>query len=353
MIDFSIQRYAFVALLAAALFGAATPLAKQLLGEVHPVLLAGLLYCGSGLGLAVFSLARRLLRPERSQARFTARDLPWLIIVLACGGVAGPVLLLYGLSGVSASEASLLLNLESVLTVLLARVFFAEHVAPRVWLATALMAFAAAMLGWGPGGTFEFSAAAVAVSGACLAWALDNNATRRIAHADAVNIALLKGVVPGLINLALAALVGASWPAVGFVAASLALGAVSYGASLVLYIVAQRNLGSARTGAHFATAPFLGALLAVLLLDEHIGSVFLFALGLMVVSTALLLTERHVHRHRHDGIGHDHVHAHDDHHRHEHPPGIDSGQPHSHWHVHEPMTHAHSHLPDLHHRHGH
>ncbi len=351
MIERSTQKYALIALGSAALFGISTPLAKLLLGETHPVLLAGLLYCGSGLGLALFSLVRRASGREHAVTALHGMDFFWLGCAVLCGGIAGPVLLLWGLGSLPASEASLLLNLEAVLTVLLAGLLFKEHVSGRVWASTAVMLAAGTVLVWTPGESLQLSMAALLVLGACLAWALDNNLTRNISSADPVSIAMIKGLVAGAANVALAAAAGASLPAMKVVAAALVLGALSYGASLVLYIVAQRHLGSARTGAHFATAPFIGAAVA-LLLGENAGPVFWMALALMVLATGLLVTEQHAHGHRHERMEHEHAHVHDEHHRHEHAPG-EEGEPHSHRHVHEPMAHSHPHLPDTHHRHSH
>ena len=191
-----------------------------------------------------------------------------------------------------------------------------------------------------------------------LAWALDNNLTRNITVADPVRTAMVKGFAAGAANLSLAMIVGVMRPSTLAVVAALVLGALGYGASLALYIAAQRYLGSARTGAHFATAPFIGAAFALLAFDERAGGVFWLALGLMVVATLLLVTEHHAHRHRHERLAHEHAHVHDEHHRHVHAPGDipvagHEGQPHTHWHEHEAMTHSHEHLPDLHHRHGH
>jgi drug/metabolite transporter (DMT)-like permease len=345
------QRYALVALGSAALFGISTPLAKLLIGDIEPLLLAGLLYAGSGLGLALFSLMRSS-DLHRRLATLRRAELGWLACSVASGGIVAPVLLMWGLSRLPAAETSLLLNFEAVLTVLLAAVFFGEHVSRRVWMATAAMFVAGLALAWSPGEALELSPSALAVIGACLAWALDNNATRNIASADPVTLATVKGLVAGAANVALAVAYGAAAPSGPMVTGALVLGALSYGASLVLYIVALRHLGTARTGAHFATAPFLGAAFALLALGEPVQAMFVPAVVVMALATALLVTERHSHRHTHERMEHDHEHVHDEHHRHAHAAG-QRGEPHSHRHTHEPMTHSHPHLPDLHHRHPH
>lgn len=367
MIDFGTQRYAFFALAAAALFGAGTPIAKFLLQDIEPAMLAGLLYLGSSIGLFAARVAGRIVRVAGSHDPHPARPpierahFVWLAAAIASGGVAAPLLLMWGLSHISAADASLLLNAESVLTTLLAALLFAEHIGRRVWLASLVILAAGVLLSWSPDVTSSFvlSPGAVAVIGACFFWGLDNNFTRRIAGGDATTIAMAKGLVAGVVNLlmALAVTRATSCPPVTAVARALLLGALAYGASLVLYVRALRHLGSARTAAHFATAPFVGAGIA-LLMGEPAAHAFLVALALMALATWLVLTERHVHPHRHEALAHTHAHVHDEHHHHGHDsPELEAdaraGKAHTHFHVHEPLTHLHPHLPDLHHRHMH
>jgi drug/metabolite transporter (DMT)-like permease len=349
--DLRIQRYAFLALAAAALFGASTPLAKLLLGEVSPVVLAGLLYLGSGLGLALLRFARGPdTRPR--EAPLTTRDWGWLAGAILAGGVAAPVLLLWGLAGSGAAEASLLLNFEGVLTALVAAAFFHEAVGTRVWFAALVMLSGGILLSYDPAAPLALSLHALAITGACLGWAVDNNLTRKISGADPVAIATVKGIVAGSFNLTLGLALGGTFPLLGTAAGALALGFVAYGISLVLFIYALRHLGSARTGAHFSTAPFIGAALAVPLLGEPVTPSLLGAAALMAIATWLVLTESHVHEHEHGHLVHSHRHVHDEHHRHVHR-GDEGPEPHVHEHEHEPLRHAHPHMPDLHHRHDH
>jgi drug/metabolite transporter (DMT)-like permease len=356
MIDFPLQRYALVALAAAALFGASTPAAKLLLGEVPPLGLAGMLYLGSGSGLLGWRLLRGFSRTARSrEAALTREDLPWLAGAVVCGGGIAPVLLLMGLRATGAATASLLLNLESVLTTLLAAALFREAVAARVWIATALIVGGGALLGWQPGSAGEWSWPALAIAGACFFWALDNNLTRKISGVDPVTIAATKGLCAGSINLGLALISGMQWPSAGAMLSSLALGFASYGISLVLFILALRHLGSARASAHFSAAPFFGAAIAVAWLGEPLTVSLILALLLMAAATGLLLRETHAHSHTHEPLIHSHRHVHDAHHHHSHETlDADPGpEPHAHPHRHDPLTHAHPHLPDIHHRHPH
>jgi drug/metabolite transporter (DMT)-like permease len=342
-----------LALLSAALFGASMPLAKLLLDAgVGAWLLAGLLYLGSGVGLAAVELARRMRATASAEAPLRRADLPWLALVVLTGGILGPVLLMIGLAATTASAASLLLNLEGLATVLIAWLMFRENVDRRLLLGAAAILVGAVVLSWqgGPGGVGWGGAA---IAGACLAWGLDNNLTRRFSAADPVQIALIKGLAAGAANLALAVAAGAQLPPAGAVGSAALIGFFGYGISLVLFVLALRHLGAARTGAYFSTAPFLGAVLAVALLGEQ-GTWQLAVAGvLMAVGVALHLAERHEHEHRHEALEHEHRHVHDAHHLHVHRPGDSAREPHTHPHRHQPLVHKHPHYPDLHHRHAH
>ena len=335
------------ALGAALLFGASTPLAKLLLGAISPWMLAALLYLGSGLGLALY---RRVARS--TPARLPLRQLPWLISTIAAGGVAGPLLLLLGLAHMPASGAALLLNAESVFTALLAWFAFRENVDRRIALGMAAIVAGAVILSW-PGSTaFAGALPALAVLGACFAWGLDNNLTRKLALQDASWLAMVKGWAAGSTNLVLAFSLGQHLPATGELAAALLLGFLAYGVSLTLFVTGLRHLGSARTGAYFSVAPFFGALLAVLLGDALNWQ--LIAAGLLMAAGVWLhLTEHHEHAHTHAALEHEHIHVHDEHHQHAHDMPVTPGTRHKHPHRHEAITHSHAHYPDAHHRHGH
>lgn len=359
MIDFKLQRHASLALLAAALFGASAPLSKLLLAGLGPFSLAALLYLGSGGGLLAWSRIRLARSPgplgRQREAPLAGLDFLWLAGAVASGGVAAPVLLLWGLSGTDASQASLLLSTEGVLTVLIAAAIFREHVDRRIWGGAALMLIAGALLAYAPGApgaAWGVSPRALAIVAACALWGLDNNLTRPISGGDPVTIAMVKGLAAGTTNLLLARWVGEPAPSWAFAAPALALGSLAYGASLLLYILALRHLGSARAAAHFGAAPFIGAALAALILHEPLTPALAAAGALMLAATWLALSERHAHNHVHEPMEHAHLHVHDEHHQHAHAPG-DGSAPHAHAHRHELLVHAHAHLPDLHHRHGH
>ncbi len=342
------------ALGAAVLFGASTPLAKRLVGEIDPVMLAGLLYAGSGLGLGCGLLVRYGAK-RSSSTKFSlprGRDLAWLGGAISFGGVLGPVLLMVGLTSTAASVSALLLNLEAVFTALLAWFVFRENFDRRVALGMGLIVLAGVVLAWTPG-SLAFSSGALFVAGACLCWAVDNNFTRKVAANDAMTIACAKGLIAGVVNIGIALAAGATLPSLSLSMAAALVGLAGYGVSLMLFIVALRELGAARTGAYFSVAPFFGAAVAIAVQHEPLTLALFVAAALMAWGVWLHVSERHEHTHRHERLEHSHSHAHDEHHRHVHDFVWEGEEPHVHPHTHQPMRHAHPHFPDIHHQHRH
>ncbi|MEO8757911.1 MAG: DMT family transporter [Devosia sp.] len=336
-----------LALVSALLFGASTPISKLLLGaSVSPWLLAGILYLGAGLGLAVV----RVFEGKTREAQLRRADLPWLAGVLLFGGLLGPLLLMFGLSMTSASSGSLLLNVEGLATMTIAWIVFRENVDRRLLIGAAAILAGTVVLSWSGQGP-EANWGSLLVVGACICWGIDNNLTRRISAADPVQISMLKGLVAGSTNLCLALVAGASWPPASLVAAAAVNGFLGVGVSLVLFMLALRHLGAARTGAYFSLAPFVGALLSLLLLREQLTWQLTTSGALMAFGLYLHLTEHHQHEHLHEAIQHEHLHVHDVHHQHHHDGTVT--EPHSHSHRHDPVRHDHQHYPDLHHRHSH
>jgi len=348
-----------LAILSAVLFGASTPFAKLLLGDdgVSPWLLAGLLYLGSGVGLGIVQLARAGGAGMWDEAPLRRGDLLWLALIVLSGGVVAPVLLMLGLAATTASAASLLLNLEGLATMAIAWLMFRENVDRRLLLGAAAILAGAVVLSWQGGapsmGFGGLGWGAVAIAGACLAWGIDNNLTRRLSAADPVQIAMIKGLAAGAANLGLAFVAGAQLPSAGAIGGAALIGFFGYGVSLVMFVVGLRHLGAARTAAYFSTAPFIGAVLAIAMLGEPVTVRLMVAGLLMAIGLYLHLAERHEHQHAHEALDHEHRHVHDAHHQHAHDPGDPGGEPHSHLHRHKPLVHAHPHYPDLHHRHGH
>jgi len=342
------------ALLAALLFGASTPLAKLLVVDTSPILLAGLLYAGSGLGLGTWLLLRRYRGATTDvEAPLQRVDVPWLAGAVLFGGVIGPVLLMVGLVNTPASSASLLLNLESVLTALLAWIVFRENVDVRIFLGMMAIVAGGALLSWTQTPAAGLPWGALAIAGACACWAIDNNLTRVVSGGDPVQIAAIKGGVAGTVNIAIALGLGHRFPDATHVLSAGAIGLGGYGISLVAFVLALRHLGSARTGAYFSTAPFVGAALSLLLLRDTPGIAFWIAGALMALGVWLHVTEHHEHAHAHEAMDHEHLHVHDAHHQHAHDFEWDGREPHTHPHHHAPLVHTHPHYPDLHHRHDH
>ncbi|MDI6727323.1 MAG: DMT family transporter [Thermodesulfovibrionales bacterium] len=343
------------ALLSAALFGTGTPIAKLLLGEVPPLLLAGLLYLGSGAGLSLLAVMRRLTpggHTLHNEPDLGGSDYLYLSAAIFCGGIAAPVLLIYGLSKTSASTASLLLNMEGLLTTLIASLIFKESVGRRIWLAAFLMLAASLSLTYMPdSGGWSLQSGSILVMLACLMWAFDNNITRHLSHRDPFAIARYKGLVAGFTTLLAAFVIGNQMPSILLSTGAFILGALSYGASLVLFVYALRNLGTSRTSVYFGAAPFIGAIVSVTLLDEQITIQLFAAMFLMLSGIALIFKEYHEHEHLHEESCHEHRHIHDEHHNHEHEDVC--SEPHCHEHEHGLLTHSHAHVPDIHHYHGH
>jgi drug/metabolite transporter (DMT)-like permease len=336
------------ALGAALLFGCGTPLAKLLLSGINPWLLAGLLYLGSGLGLLLYRFAS-----HAPAGKLPPGNWPWLLGAILSGGVIAPVLLMYGLTGLAASEASLLLNAEGVFTVLLAWYAFHENFDPHIVLGIIAIIAGAVVLSWPSEARISAVWPDFAVLGACLAWGVDNNLTRKVSMSDATWIASMKGLTAGSVNLVLAFITGASLPPVVAISGALIVGWLAYGVSLSLFVISLRYLGTARTGAYFSVAPFFGAMLSIPLLSELVSLKLLIAGAFMALGVWFHLSEHHIHPHTHESIEHEHEHVHEGEHQHRHDLTEPPGTKHSHVHNHETSTHIHVHYPDIHHRHKH
>jgi drug/metabolite transporter (DMT)-like permease len=347
---------ALMGLGSAALFGLSAPMSKLLLPTSGPLLLASLLYLGGGAGLSLAGAVARLRQSESPgrEASLGRKDWPLLAGIILSGGMIGPVLMLVGLERLSGVTTALLLNLEGPFTILLAVLLFGEHLGHRAALAAGFIFCGAVVLGFQAGEVHADGPGVLAVVGACLSWAVDNNLTQRLSLKDPVAVVRFKALGAGSCMLILVILTGhALLPGPGVLAAALALGAASYGLSIVLDLYALRLLGAAREAAYFATAPFLGALVALPLLGERLSPSHLLGGAAMVLGVVLLVRERHAHPHTHESLEHEHLHVHDSHHQHEHPGMADVTEPHSHAHRHAPLTHDHPHVSDLHHRHKH
>jgi drug/metabolite transporter (DMT)-like permease len=343
------------ALCAAVLFGASTPLAKALVGEIHPVLLAGLLYAGSGLGLAIWLSLRYAVQDDASSRKIAwlrGADVAWLSGAILLGGVFGPVLLMVGLTSTPASVSALLLNLEAVFTALIAWFAFRENFDRRIAAGMALIVMGGLVLSWSPG-KVSLSEGSLLIALACLCWAIDNNFTRKVSASDATVIACTKGLIAGSVNVAVGILMGATVPSLSAMVGAVIVGFAGYGISLSLFVLSLRDLGTARTSAYFSVAPFFGAALAIPLNDEAITWKLTVASTFMAIGVWLHIRERHTHLHVHGHQEHIHGHFHDEHHQHAHDFKWNGREPHTHAHVHEPLMHAHPHYPDVHHRHEH
>ncbi|HBC0466396.1 TPA: EamA family transporter [Legionella pneumophila] len=336
---------------AAVFFGGSTPFSKALMGQISPLLLAGLLYAGSGLGLILI----RLIRDRGWRHSGLAKgDKAWLMAAISFGGVLGPILFMFGLQQTSAATTSLLLTLEAVLTALLAWIIFKENTTHRIVLGMLLIVAGGIVLSWPLGKSIEQTVfGPIFIAGACLCWAIDNNLTRQVSAGDSLFIAGSKGLVSGIVNTSVALFLESTLPSWLPISYALLVGFIGYGASLVLFILALRGLGTARTGAYFSTAPFIGAAIAILFFHETTSLSFWIAAVLMGLGVWLHLTEHHEHEHTHKQLVHNHSHVHDEHHQHNHDSSWNGKEPHTHSHNHKTLKHSHPHYPDIHHRHDH
>jgi len=341
------------ALAAALLFGASTPLAKLALSDANPLLVAGLLYLFSGVGLAALRAVLAAAGRMRAETPLSKADLPWLAGAILAGGVAAPALLLLGLLTTSGSAASLLLNLEAVATAAIAWMVFRENLDRRIAAGFACILAGGLLLSLPHAGGVAVSGGSWLIVAACICWGIDNNLTRKISGSDPSQIAMWKGIVAGGVNTGLALAMGSNLPGSGVLIGLGVVGFFGYGISLVLFVRALRHLGTARTGAYFSTAPFAGAALAFAIGQGRFDGAFYAAGVLMLAGVWLHVTEKHEHGHVHEPLEHEHLHFHDEHHQHEHGPDDPPGEPHAHRHKHARLKHSHAHCPDIHHRHGH
>jgi len=342
------------AMLAAVLFGASTPAAKLLLGKIDPWLLAGLLYLGSAIGLFfIFSIQVLSKKIALKEASLGYADWKWLGGATLLGGIFGPILLMVGLAKISASSASLFLNLESVFTALIAWFTFKEHVDRKIALGMLSIVIGGFILSWKGNLSSQNLSGPLLITGACFCWAMDNNLTRKISAANPLHIAMIKSLISGLTNTILAIIWGALLPHYLILFAASTVGLIGYGLSLMLFILGLRHIGAARTGAYFSLAPFVGAGIAIAFLGETISLQLVLASIFMGIGIWLHLTEHHSHEHQHEELEHNHRHIHDEHHKHDHLSTDPKGEPHTHMHKHDPIRHTHPHYPDIHHRHSH
>lgn len=340
-------------LIAAVLFSISTPAAKVLVGTVQPAILAGLLYCGAGIGIAVLRRVLPSIMTTAPEVALSRSEMPWLAGAIVSGGVAGPLLLMVGLSRTDAATASLLLTLEGAATALLAWFIFHENFDRRIALGMGSLVIGAIVLSWSGTPSADSFVGPFAIVGACVAWGLDNNLTRKVSLADPLEIVQLKGLIAGPFNLVLGLILGATLPAYSAIVMASVVGFIGYGVSLALFVVALRHLGTARTGAYFSTAPFLGSIAAIAALGEPITAQLAIASLFMALGVWLHLTEHHEHEHVHESMAHAHPHAHDSHHQHVHDASDPPGEPHTHFHQHARLRHTHPHVPDMHHIHRH
>lgn len=341
----------FMAILAAALFGISSPISKLLLVEIPPTLMASLLYLGAALGMLAINIIKRVNKTGKNEAKMTKKEMPYILGMVILD-IAAPVCLMLGLTMTTSANASLLNNFEIVTTSLIALLIFKEAVGRRMWIAISLITLSSIILSFEDLSSFAFSIGSIFVLLACICWGFENNCTRMLSLKDPLQIVIVKGFGSGIGSLIIALALKQHSTNVLYLFIALLLGFVAYGLSIYLYIIAQRELGAARTSAYYAVAPFIGVLLSIIIFRQQITILFIIALVIMIIGAFFAGAERHRHIHIHEEINHDHRHNHsDNHHTHIHNYKVESE--HSHVHIHEKTEHIHKHTPDMHHSHSH
>ena len=337
------------AIVAAALYAINVPFSKMLLGYVEPTMMAAFLYLGAGLGMIVYSIASRVSGKTTSTEPLTKKEMPYTIAMVVLDIIA-PILLMFGIRASHAANVSLINNFEIVATSIIALLIFKEIISKKLWIAIALVTIASVILSFEGTGSFEFNIGSLFVFGACLCWGIENNCTRMISNKSSIEIVVIKGTFSGLGSLIVALAIGESIPSILWMMCVLLLGFVAYGLSIYFYVMAQKDLGAAKTSAYYSIAPFLGVAFGMLILGERPEIQFYVALAVMIISTYFMIKDTielqhthehshtHTHEHSHGDIVHSHEHTHT--HTHIHVHGADSD---NHEHNHHTMSHEHSH----------
>ena len=322
------------AFLAAVFYAINVPISKVLLQHVGPTTMAALLYLGAGIGIGMMSLFNKKDR-EKAES-LTKAELPYIVGMIVLD-IAAPIFLMLGISYGSSANASLLGNFEIVATTVIALILFKEAVTKRLWVAIGLITLSSILLSFEGTDSFHFSYGSLLVIMATVCWGLENNYTRELSSKSTYQIVMLKGLCSGLGALVISLIKKESFPGFGYIAIALALGFVAYGLSIFMYVRAQNVLGAAKTSAYYAVNPLIGALLAFVFLSESLSWMYVIALIVMVIGSALVVVDtfirQHDHEHQHTfthshggsththTVRHSHVHKHyltEEKHRHRH-----------------------------------
>lgn len=303
------------AILAAALYAINIPFSKLLLNNISPTMLAAFLYLGAGTGMIILNIASKILKKDTKKEPLTKKELPYTVAMVVLD-IISPILLMIGISKTTSANAALLNNFEIVSTSIIALVIFREIISKKLWLAIGLVTIASAILSFEGNGAFAFNEGSLFVLGACICWGFENNCTKMISNKSSEEIVIIKGIFSGLGSFAVATIIGEHIPAFIWIAPAMLLGFVAYGLSINFYILAQKDLGAAKTSAYYSTAPFLGVAFSMIFVGERPQIQFYIALIIMIISTILMvkdnITLQHTHKHEHtkNGITYSHTHIH-------------------------------------------
>lgn len=277
-------------LFAAVLFGSVFSLAKVPLATIDPLALTAIVYTISGLALIPF--ARASFTFER---KF---DYIYVIIVTIFGGIAAPVLLMYGLQQTAASTAAILTNGEIIFTLALSSLFFGEKPHGPVGLFAVVLVVIGLVIATTEDLTalesiLELNPGNIMILASMLMWAIDNNVSRRLTlKVSPAKIAMVKSLAGGLILLAIALAMGKGdsiaaikldmWMLIIIMSIS------GFGGALLLFLEGIKRIGTVKTMSMFSMTPVFGIVIAALALGESITVFQGVATGLIIIGIILI-----------------------------------------------------------------
>lgn len=313
------------AIIAAFLYALNTPISKKLLEHVDETMMAAMLYLGAGIGIFLLGVVENFAKKSVKKEKLTKKELPYTIGMIILDIIA-PILLMMGIKVSTSANVSLLNNFEIVATSMIALVIFKEVISKKLWYSIIMVTVASILLGFEGKGVFDFNIGSLFVIGACICWGFENNCTRMISNKNAMEIVVIKGICSGMGSMIIALTIGEKFPEISYILAVLVLGFFAYGLSIYFYILAQKDLGAAKTSAYYSVAPFLGVILCMVINGERPAVQFYIAFLIMVFATVLMIkdsielqhTHNHVHHHSHEHSHGDLVHTHEHSHSHSH-----------------------------------
>ena len=276
------------AILAALLYAFSTPFSKILMEKIPPTFLAGFLYLGAGFGMFFIP---QTTRHDKKAERLTHSDIPYMIAMIILDIIA-PILLMISINNSSAETVSLLNNFEIAATSVIALVIFKERISGRLWTGIILITLASILLSLTDIYSLSFSIYSLLAILACICWGFENNCTKKLSHSEPIKVVIVKGLGSGTGALIVAFLSGDKLSYTPYILLAFLLGFVAYGLSIFFYIRAQRYIGAAKTSAFYALAPFISALISLILFQKIPGLLFISAFILMATGAYFTIEKK-------------------------------------------------------------